>query len=255
MKIETVIYQSTLDGATPYQQLSNLVLEGLSTKDDTLNTDNGKLYGSFTKNEEETLAFNLYKDIAKTELVASVESVEFGVKELEEENDSGITGTVNLARYLADDNSIEVLCFLSKDRDLPMNNLEGLSDYDDEVGFATFHLLAFNYIKEFVISRNKTTILNRDYITTTQINGGIGGYDLSRCINLHSLREASAEYAFSRIAEKQYCENGSVWDVRQKEAKNKLRAHLEATDLVFDLNQDRVEDKSRPGMVWKIKRA
>ena len=259
---EAIIFQSIMDTTSglPYQQLSNLCLEGLSTRSDTLNTDvdqfgSGKLYASLTLHSG-VYALNLYKDVIKTELVAQASSATLGVATIYEENGSRLSGTVNFAQYLHDDTAIQVLCFLSSDVDLPMDNLNTLTDYDQTVGFAYYHLNAFNYLThEFIVSRYKSKVWNRFFIDTNQINGGLGGYDLSRCLNLWVLREASAHYAFSRIAEKQAVEPNGIFDRRARESKGILRAHLQNLELVFDDHNTRVESSSRSFNVWKISRA
>jgi hypothetical protein len=135
-----------------------------------------------------------------------------------------------------------------------MNNLEGLRDYDAVNGFADYHVQAFGYVRDFVISRYKSLVFNGSMIDVRNLNGSLGGYDLSRILNLHVLREASAHYAFSRICEKQYVEPGSVFDIRQKESKNLVKAYLSSVELTFDTDHDRVEDKSRSLRTWKISR-
>lgn len=259
MTSDCVISQSVLVNGQPYQQLSNLSLDGLSTKVDTLNTDNsganrGRLYGSFAF-ATGTYTLHLYKDILKTELVATATASSLGWAAISGNNDSGLSGRVNFAQYNANDTAIVVICFLSYDKDIETNSLEGVKDYDQNTGFADFHIAAFNYLKEFIVSRNKSIVFNPTFIDARSINGGLGGYDLSRVVNWSALTEASSHYALARIAEKQYIEPGSFWEKRTNESKNIVKAHLSNVELTFDTNQDRVEDKSRSFSTWKIGKA
>lgn len=256
---DCVISQSVLVNGQPYQQLSNLSLDGLSTKKESFNTDNsglnrGRLYGSFTKSGA-TYTLHLYKDILKTELVATASASALGMATISEANDSGLSGRVNIAQYNADDTSIEVVCFIANDKDIEKNNLEGVKDYDPSTGFAEFHITAFNYFKEFVVSRYKSIIFNPKLIDTRSINGGLGGYDLSRVLNWSALTEAAAHYALARIADRQFIERGSFWEKCKIDSNNIVKAHLSNVELTFDTNQDRVEDKSRSFSTWKISRA
>src|SRR5689334_20653620 len=102
MKIEAVISQSVKDGTKPVQQLSNLVLEGLSTKDDSLNTNDGTLYGTFAYSAP-TYTLTLYMDSERTQAVASASADSLGMATITAENDSGLSGTVNLIQHFADD--------------------------------------------------------------------------------------------------------------------------------------------------------
>jgi len=251
---ECVVSQSIRVGGVPYQSISNLVLAGLSTQDDTLNSDGGRLYGSFVKSGSNYI-LTLYKDGAKSESVATATTTAFGLADVVEANGSGLSGTVNLAGYENDDTSILVTALLATDIDLPHRGLDSLCDYDAAVGFAHYHLLAWNYLKSHIISRYKSIIWNSDFIDVAQINGGSGGYDLGRCLNLGTLRECAAHYAFARIAERQATDTTGIWWQKQKDSKAKVNEFLKSLELVFDTNQDRVEDKCRSFGVSKISRA
>lgn len=251
--MEAILYQSVMLNAKPYQQLSNLMLDGLSTRDDALNTDSGRLYCSFTFSTPD-YTLNLYKDSTKLDLVAHATKTSLGHATIVEDNDSGLSGTVNFAQYSANDTSIEALCFLSKDGDLPLRGLEQLCDYDEILGYALYHLNAFDFIKSHIISRFKSIIFNPEYIDTKQINSGLGGYDLGRWNNPSVLRECSAHYAFARIAEKQGFEDNTFLK-RSKTSKDIVKSFLETIELTFDTNLDRVEDRQRSLSAWKIARA
>lgn len=255
----TIVYQSTFQNAVPFQQLGDLKIDGLSTRADTLNTDcsdatvRGVLYGSFTLSAG-TYKLDLFKDVTKLDKVASASDTTLGVKTLTAQNNSGLSGTVNFAQYLADDTAIRVICFLSNDDDLPMAHLESLSDYDPANGFVNYHLQAFKYLtSEFIVSKYKSKVWNNKYITTANLNGALGGYDLSKCLNLDVLREASAHYAFSRLAERAAIDD-NTFERRAKESKGILRAHLQSIELTFDEVGNRVETESRSGSTFKISR-
>jgi hypothetical protein len=247
-----VLFQSTLDGSKPYQQLSNLQLTGLSTNDNYLNTDNGKLYGTFTHSSNYVLS--LYKDATRTLLVAHATSSTLGTVNVVQDNSSGLSGKVNFAQYLADDLLIEAICFVSKDSDIRMSNLSTLADYDPVNGFAVYHLDAFDKIKEVISSKFKSIIWNPDYIDTRNLNGATGGYDLSRCLNLLSQREAASHYALYLICAKQTIEKGSIFDIRARESYDVYKAYIGDVEVKFDDNADRVEDRSRSTRVFKISR-
>jgi hypothetical protein len=177
---EAVIYQSVWDSSgNPVQQLSNLYLDGISTLADAPNTDGGKLYGSFTKSGA-TYTVNLYSDIAQTALVASGTATSFGKMTLNQANDSGISGSINLVTYTANDTLLQAVCILADDSALPQTHLETLSDYDASVGFAAFHVQAFAKIKEIVKSRFRSVLYNSSLVDSTAINGGLGGFVMSR---------------------------------------------------------------------------
>jgi hypothetical protein len=260
MLAECVVYQSIFgSNGAPFQQLGNLMLDGLSTNEATLNTDSGKLYGSFTSGSG-LYTLMLFKDILKLEPVAEAQgtigSTTRNVQPVSQLNASGITGTVNFVQYLADDIAINVVAFVSKDKDLPMNNLNALADYDPVNGFALFHQLAFQYLtREFMVSRFKSKIWNPTYVDANALNAAPGGYDFSKCMNLWVLREAAAHYAFSRLAEKQNIDPGSMWDIRTTDSKNLVKAYLNSVDLTFDEVGQRVETESRTLSTWRISRA
>lgn len=251
---EAVISQSVRDSGSPYQSISNLQLSGISTLSDTMNSDDGILYGSFTKSGA-TYTLKLYKDAMKESEVARATSTSLGVVDVSAQNSSGLSGTVNIIGWVSDDTSIRITLFLATDRDLPQRGLSSLCDYDTVNGFAHYHIQAWNYLKSHIIGRYKSIIWNPNFIDTAQINGGVGGYDLGKCINLHTLKECAAHYAFARISERQSTDPTSNWWLRQQESKKEVNAFLKTLELRFDTNQDRVEDKSRSFGVHKISRA
>jgi hypothetical protein len=247
-----VVYQSSM-----IQQLSNLQLTGISTNTSTLNTDHGQLYGSFVL-AGSLYTLNLYSDITKLDLVATGASSALGTVNLVGQNGSNLAGTVNFIQYVANDTSINVLVYLSQDSDLPMANLQDLSDYDGVNGFAAYHLLAFDYLKEFVITRESSVLYNPSLIDVAQINGGVGGYELSKvlltCWTSVEMRDASAHYAFYRLAERQAVED-NTFARRAEQSKNTLKAYMESIEIQFDLRNQRVEDKARDLSTWKFGRA
>jgi hypothetical protein len=196
----------------------------------------------------------LYKDVTKSESVATATATALGVATVSQSNSSGLSGNVNLNTYSADDNSIEIVCFLSKDTDLQLANLSTLRDYDPVVGFAKFHLDAWEYFKEFVVSRYKSLVWNPNFIDTRQLNGATGGYDLGRVMNWTALREAAAHYALWHICERVALEDNN-FARRADTSKSMVRAHLSTVELIFDTNNDRVENKSRSFSAWRINRA
>src|SRR5258706_4902527 len=136
---QCVVRQGAMSNGSPFQQLSNLMLDGFITVEEMQNTDSGRLYGTFTF-ANSTYTLDLFKDPAKLSLVASATASQLGLATVVEQNDSEITGTVNFAQYALDDPYIEVICFLSRDRELPLANLDSVSDYDPVHGLAAFHL-------------------------------------------------------------------------------------------------------------------
>lgn len=259
---EAIIYESVLVPGTSakFQQLSNLMLTGLSTKQETLNTDDGILYGTFERSEYGIYTLQLYKDSAKTQPVASASSAVLGLATLVEENDSNIGGSVNFAQYQNDDTNIQVYCFFSKDRDLPMANLETVSDYDADSGFAQFHLNAFNKLKEFITADYKSLVWSNTFIDTRQINrpagiAGTGGYDLSRVLNWTALKQASAYYALYQICERQNLDEQGIFAKRAKASITRFNEYLKSVEMDFDTDNNRVEDKARSFATFKISRA
>ena len=248
-----IIYQSVIAGSRPVQQLGNLVLAGLSTKDDTANTDHGKLWGSFQQIGG-NYVLDLYKDETKLDLVATGTSAAMGKMVLDAANGSGLSGSVNIVQYVAADTRLVLIALLSVDSDIPMNNLEALSDYDQQVGFARFHADAFSYMTDFIVGRYKSLIFETDFVDADAL--GPGGYNLAKVLSwdTESFRMASANYALAKVLERQYIEPGSTWDIRSKECKNIVKAYLQTLDVRFDTNADRVENKSRSLRVWKISR-
>lgn len=254
MTVDCIISQTALKDGRPLQQITNLALDGISTRKDAENTDKGKIYGAFTYSASQYV-LTLYRDVLKTDEVATATSSALGAATIIEANDSGLSGTVNFAQYNADDSSIEITCCLSVDSDIPMAHLEGLSDYDATTGFADFHIRAFDKIKEIIISRYKSVVFNRDMIDTRNVVGSLGGYDLSRILNWSAFREAAGHYVLYQLCERQTVEPGSVFDVRATQSRNIFKAHLESIDVNLDTNADRVEDKSRTMNTFKISRA
>jgi len=253
MIVEAIVSQTIRDGQKPVQQISDLLLTGLSSKASTSNSDSGRLYGSFVKDGDNYI-LTLYKDMTRLDAVASATSTTLGSVDVTEQNDSGITGSVNLIQYVADDEAIEVICFLSMDSDLPMANLETMSAYDADLGFIDLHLKSFAYLKQFIISRFKSKIWNPDWVSIKNLHGNTGGYDLSRVLNWdgEDLKQASAHYAFSLLAEQNYVEPGSTFDIRAKESRNRVKAHLTGAEIRIDENHDRIEDDNRSFSTWKF---
>jgi hypothetical protein len=254
MKSECVLYQSTMVNNQPYQQLSNLKLDGISTVADAQNTDNGKLYGSFTY-ANPTYTLNLYSDVTKLNLVASATATALGIANIVGQNDSELSGTVNFAQYSANDTMIEAICVLATDGDLPFNYLTSVSDYDPTFGFAAFHIEAFDKIKEIVTSRYRSILANPNLIDTRQINGGLGGFDLSRIQSWKPLHEAAYHYAFALIAERQGFDTEGVFYKRAQQSKNIFKGYMESVELPFDTTQQRVVSQERTGQTFKISRA
>ena len=251
--INCVVYQSLRDGqAKPVQQISDLFLDGVSSQDATSNTDSGVLYGSFFQSGSYYI-LNLYSDATKIDLVASATGTDSGILTITEANESGLSGTVNFIGYSSDDTNIKVITLLSMDKDLPMNNLEGLADYDQDTGFAAFHAEAFKKLQEFIITRNGSQLWNPELIMTSQINGGTGGYDLSRVLNWQHLKDASRYYAFYLIAEKQDVEEGT-FSRRAEQSKQIFKGYCQNTELQFDSDNDRVPNKVRSLSSWKFSR-
>lgn len=252
---DCIIYESVMVNNTPYQQLSNLNLQGISTNDATSNTDNGLLYGSFTFSSP-TYTLHLYSDSAKSSLVATASSSTLGVTNIAESNSSGLTGTINFAQYSANDNLLYFVCCISRDKLLPLANLEGLSDYDDTVGFAFYHLQAFQAIKEYVMMKEKADLWNPTLIDSNQINGGLGGYDLGRLLNWQqdALKEASIHYAFWHIAERQAITGNSIFKQKAEDSRTRYYAHLRNANVQVDNRRLRVEEKSRTLRVLKTGR-
>jgi hypothetical protein len=251
---ECVLYQSTMVNNAPYQQLSNLRLDGISTVADAQNTDNGKLYGSFTYSAP-TYTLNLYSDFTKLNLVATATATALGIATVAEANDSRLTGTVNITQYKANDILIEAVCVLATDSDIPFNYLNTVSDYDATVGFAEFHILAFSKVKEIVTSRYRSILFNAALIDTRQINGGIGGFDLSRVNDWTPFKEAAYHYAFALIAERQGVDTDGVFYKRAMQSKNIFKGYMESVEIAFDTQNQRVATQERAGCTFKISRA
>lgn len=253
---EAIIYQSLVDSSKqPMQQISNLVLSGFITIDAYLNTDKGKLYASYS-HEDSEYVLRLYKDAAKTQLVASASSSAFGQVEVVQENDSGISGSVYFQQYVGDDTNMIVVCFLTTDGDLRMTSLETLCTYDGQYGFAAYHLQGFDEARRAVISRQKANIWNSEFLDSRNLQGVTGGYDLSRCLNFYeALREGVGYYVLALILESQYIAPDSIFDVRSKESKAAAKACFEGADLTFSWSQTRVEERDRTNRTRKIERA
>ena len=272
---DSIVYQSVRDSAgNAVQQISNLSLTGLTTLSGQTQHTHGRLYGQFvqvsgskvlsTGLENYDFSFPaggyilaIYADPTRFNLVAVASNSTFGVAQITAVNNSGLGGTVNLIDYTADDLFVEVVALLSTDDDLPQDYLSAFPEYDATLGFATFHQQAFGYVTDFIKGREKASLWNPTLISTTSTNGALGGYDTSKVLNWQSpsLVDASAHYAFYRLCERQYVEPGSVWDVRAKEARNLVRAHLEDADVSIDSTGNRVETKQRSLTSWRLSRA
>jgi hypothetical protein len=258
MTSQSILFQSVLDPTTkiPVQQISNLQLNGISTIDALSNTDSGKLFGTFAY-ADPTYTLSLYKDSSRSVLVASATATGTGLATISQANSSGLSGSVNIIGFTAADNAIEALACLSMDSDLPMDNLTTLSDYDPSKGFASFHLQAYEYVKNVITSRFESVLFNPNLIDSRQINGGVGGFDLSRILNWQSpdLREAAALYAFYLLARKQGISADSIFLKRAETAYNKVKALLTSIEMQFDMQNTRIASKTRAMSTFKIGRA
>jgi hypothetical protein len=258
MTSQCILFQSVLDPASklPVQQISNLQLNGVSTIDALSNTDAGKLYGTFSY-ANPTYTLNLYKDASRSLLVASGTATATGTATISQANSSGLSGSVNVIGFTATDSAIEALTCLSMDSDLPMDNLTTISDYDPTKGFASFHLQAFEYVKNIMTSRFESVLFAPNLIDARQINGGVGGFDLSRILNWQSpdVREASALYAFYLLARKQGVSSDSIFLKRAETAYNKVKALLTSIEMQFDMQNTRIASKTRAMSTFKIGRS
>lgn len=256
MTSDCTVYSSVQLQNIPQQQITNLVLSGISTNDETLNSDDGLLYGSFTFSSP-TYTLSLYSDAARSQLVGTATASALGQATITESNLSGLSGTVNFNAYSADDLNIKLVCFLSKDANLPLNNLENLGDYDPIVGYARFHLEAFEEIKRYLISRDGSLLWNPGWVDINQINNGVGGYDLSRILNWQAreLIDASAHYAFFKLAEKQAIDPDSIFAKRSCASRQIYKGILSEFDVQFDENNQRVVSKTRTLSSWRVSRA
>lgn len=247
-----ILYQSALS-----QQLSNLKLTGIVTIDAYSNTDSGKLYGSFSYSSP-TYTFNLYSDSARTQLVASATASTSGIATIIQQNDSGISGSINiLPGTVVNDSGIEAICLFSSDGDIPLDNLTGTSDYDPIYGFSVFHQHAFDYVKNVVQSRFESMLWNPGLLDVSQINGGKGGFDLSKCLSWRSpdIREASAQYVLHLIARKQAVEPDGMFAERAKCAYERCAALLQNIEMQFDVDGTRVPQKTRTMATFRFGRA
>ncbi len=261
MLTESIIYQTALlsDGRIA-QQVAGLYLEGHNTKVGMENTGNGKLYGSFLKSGD-TYTLSLYKDITKSSLVASASTTTLpAIVDLTTDNSSGLTGYVLLLQYESDDTAISIQALLSTDKDIPMGNLNTVEEYDPVVGFAEYHQKAMKYItKEFILARLGSMIYDPDYtfipegikdVTKTKYKG----YNLSKILNIESLKEASQWWALSRILEKHAIEPNSSFTVKAQEARSRVAAILNSVDLSVDTHSTGSEGQRRSLRVWQVGR-
>ncbi len=267
MLTQSVVKNSLISNGTVWQSISSLFLQGFNTIPEQLNfATGGLLYGSFTLTNG-TYTFNLYKDIGRTQLVASGSTTGDlpQTVAITENNDSGLSGYVLMLQYGEDDNQIVVQCLLSDDSDIPLDNLTSLPEYDPLKGFAYYHQLAWNYlVNEFVVSRNSNLLFDPNYQclrqgskdpgTTTNSKLQVGGYNLARVLNWDVLREVSAHYLLSRVSEKHQVETNDTWAIRSLDSRQKLAAYLHSVDLAFDNFSQGVETKRRSLNTWKVYR-
>jgi len=239
----------------PIQQISNLNLEGIKTISDNFTCDsNGKLYGTF-QNISGNYTLNIYNDVTLINLIASATSNTFGIVNVIQQNNSGITGNVNFIQYVQDDDLIYFQVLLTNDNDIPLGELQVLTDYDPVYGFEKFHEIAFYEIRRIVTGRYRSILYNRNWIDSKQINGGMGGADLSTVLNWFAFKEAAEQYVLYKICQRQYVETDSIWDKRSKEAMMKFKAYMETVECEFDMTHQRIESKSRAGCTFKIGRS
>jgi hypothetical protein len=254
---DCILYQSAINAAgLPVQQLSNLSLTGLTTINSFLNSDNGKLYGSFSA-PSGVYSLSLYSDAAQTALVASGTSSAAGQMTLTAANSSGISGTVNVVQFVANDANLQAICFLSTDNDLPMDYLSTVPDYDPVLGFSNFHNIAFQQVKTKIVSRFESFLWNETQVDSRQINGGLGGFDLSRILSWSTsdFVEMSAQYALYLICRKQGVEPDGDFAKRAKCAYEKFTALMESVEVSFDLNLTRVPRRTKNTSSFRISRA
>lgn len=117
------------DPTTPYvikrrdnnDSLEQIKLAGVVYLASGANTDRGRLYASLTKSGV-TVTLNLYKDdaLAAGDLVTSgsVTDADGATITLTEDNTSGLTGSVILRDYVADDTDLILYAALADDQDL-----------------------------------------------------------------------------------------------------------------------------------------
>lgn len=252
---DAILYQSPIDSTTqrPVQQLSDLKVSGLCTTVAGANTDGGKLYGSFIQ-DGANYVLHLYSDVTKLDLVASATSTGMGIIYLTTENDSGITGTIKFITYSADDTAVEAIVLLTVDSDIPLANAEALSDFDADTGFAKYHEEAFAKIKEVVVSRYRSKLYDKEWVTASAINGGKGGFNLSKILNWSALKEAASHYVLYRLAERQAIDGNGIFQKKSEQSRNIYKAHLQSVEMEFDQNNERTYSESRPLSTWKISR-
>ncbi len=258
MFTDAIVKNSLLSSGKVFQSVGTCRLDGHITLAGQENTDHGLLYGSFVK-DGNNYVFNLYKDITKSNLVASATTTTLpAVADFTEENSSGLSGYVYLLEYGADDTAITVQTLLSVDSDLPMSNMETFAEFDPIAGFAEFHQKAFNYItKEFLLSRIAGLLFNPDYKFLPDNSKDVEkvqqkGYDFGKLLNPQALREAAAWHALSRLCELHSIE--PAFQVKAQEARNRVAAILHAVDLSIDENSTGQEKRRRSLNLWKVSR-
>lgn len=255
MQTKAIIYEGVFtQSLQPVQQLSNLWLGGLSTAKAYSNTFDGMLFCTYLKTGS-TYTLSAYQDPARSQLVASAAGA-LGVNTLTAQNGSNLTGSINFVQYEGDDSKIIVRALLSDDRDLQMANMETLGDYDPIQGFAQYHQEAFNYIvHEYLTSKYQSDLWSDSYVDTDQVlSTNTGGYQLARLSNLSSFREASAQYAFARICERQNTDRSGTFGQRYEMARARFRELIGSLDVAIDANLDRVEEKRRVTNTFRISR-
>ncbi len=261
MLTEAIVKNSLISSGKVYQSVGQVFLDGHNTISGRENIDiNGKLYGSFIKSGSNYI-LKLYKDITKTEKVASATTTTLpSVVDFTEENDSGLSGYCVLLQYGEDDVAIVIQALLSVDADIPLGNLTTVAEYDLLTGFAEYHQKAMQYMtKEFIKSRIAGLIYNPDYQYLPDGVKDISrlltkGYDYGKLLNPDTLKEASAWWALSRILEKHAIEPDGSFQVKAQEARNRVAAILHAVDLSIDERSSGEETRRRSLNVWKVSR-
>lgn len=251
---ESVIYHSYKVSGKVLQQLTALKLDGFVTINSLLNSDAGRLYLSLTKSGS-TYTVNCYKDAARANLVASGTTTAIGTITLTASNSSGLSGSVYLTTYTADDTGIVADAFLSTDDDLPLNGIQALTEFDVLSGFAKYHMQAFNDLKERLKSKYDSQLWD-DTFVNDPTNSVSGGCDLSRILNIkEGFRDYCRHKAFSYLMERHAVDPNSTFSERYKSAMSIAEGFFAARAIRLDTNGDKVRDVVRSGKVTKWARA
>jgi hypothetical protein len=234
-------------------QTSQWDLAGIGTRfnaaagTDEGNTDDGVLYATLSA-AGDTYTVELFNDPSMDEIdkvaAGSAEGELPLLVELQEENDSGITGSLVFERFENDDDDVRIQVVLATDRDLDVyfKDLPLLSDYDADAGMARWINRATAEVLARVSDLYAARLSDPDIAPGYWMDNDYDVPDLRRIANPAQLREFVALWALHLACGREVQRTDGLYAAQRDYFQRQAELAFGRLRLVFDADRDGTPD-------------